>query len=252
MSEIVFVPFNGDELPVTLVDDKPFVVLKPVIEAIGLDFWSQAEKLKGKSWARTRLVPVRDSAGRAAEMVAVDVRTFLMLLATIDERRVAEHTRPKLVAYQAEVADAIEAYFTQGGVVNPRATEDQLMGLALRIEAQARVLQAVRGMVDPAWLEAKARVLAARAMGEEPQIEPADHPLTVSDYLTDRGIGGAELRSTSSSFGKMLKAYFQLEYHREPGKTERFVDGAMRSVFGYTESHRHLFDKVYGEIFEGD
>lgn len=64
--------------------------------------------------------------GKTRQMVAVDVRTFLMLLATIDARRVSEAARPLLVAYQAEVANVIEACWTKGGVINPRATEDQL------------------------------------------------------------------------------------------------------------------------------
>lgn len=124
MSEIIRVPFHGDELLTVEVDGKPHVALKPALEAIGLDSWTQIEKLRGKSWARTSLVLVRDGAGRSQETTVVDVRTFLMLLATIDERRVAEHVRPKLIDYQSEVADAIEAYWTRGRAVNPRAVDE--------------------------------------------------------------------------------------------------------------------------------
>lgn len=249
MSEIVHIPFHGDDLPVTLIGNRPHIVLKPAIEAVGLDYPTQYTKLQGRSWATVGQSPMVAEDGKNRVMVTVDVRTFLMLLATVDENRVAEEVRPKLIAYQSEVADAIEAYFTRGGAINPQATADQLIGLANRIEAQARVLQAVRGLVDPAWLEAKARVLTARALGEAPEIEPADHPLTVSDYLEDRGISGQTLRSVSPRFGKRLKAQYVVTHGREPGKTERFVDGAMREVFGYTESHRTLFDTVYTAMF---
>lgn len=112
MSEIVHIPFHGDELMATLVNGKPHVVLKPAIEAVGLDYKSQLDKLRGKSWATVGMSPMVAADGRLREMVTVDVRTLLMLLATIDEHRVAEHVRPKLIAYQAEVADVIESHFT--------------------------------------------------------------------------------------------------------------------------------------------
>jgi len=133
MSEIVHIPFHGDDLLATLVDGKPYVVLKPAMEALGVDPWSQAEKLKSKSWACTRLIPVQVPGDvQRREMVAVDVRTLLMLLATIDENRVAEHVKPKLIAYQAEVAEVIEQHFT---VPRPRSQIDVLRAALDQIEA---------------------------------------------------------------------------------------------------------------------
>jgi P22_AR N-terminal domain len=126
---LVKIPFHGDELLVVDVDGVPHVVLKPAIDAIGLDYWSQVEKLRTRSWATTSQCPVVAADGKARDMVTCDVRTFLMLLATIDERRVAKDVAPKLIAYQAEVADAIEAYWTKGGAINPRATDEQLAAI---------------------------------------------------------------------------------------------------------------------------
>lgn len=120
--DIVRVPFHGDEILTVEVDGKPHIILKPAVEALGVDYWTQAEKLRTRSWATTgqRLVVAAD--GKNREMLTCDVRSFLMLLATIDERRVAKDVRPKLITYQAEVADAIESYWTTGGALNPRAT----------------------------------------------------------------------------------------------------------------------------------
>lgn len=178
-------------------------------------------------------------------MQAVDVRTFLMLLATINEKHVAATVRPKLIAYQAEVADAIEAYWTKGGAINSRATEDQLADLIGRAEGQARVLQSLRGLVDGAWLEAKARHVAARALGEEPEVDPATRPLTVGEYLQDKGVKGADLRSMSTKLGVRVKGLFIGAHGRDPQKVDRFVDGALRSVYGYTEADRPLFDQAW-------
>ena len=250
MSEIVRVPFYGEDVLAVDVDGKAHVILKPALESIGVDYWAQIRKLRERSWAVTASKAATGSDGKTYEMLTCDVRTFAMLLATIDENRVGKDVKPKLVAYQAEVADVIEAYWTKGGAINPRATREQLQDIAATAEAQARVLQALTGIVDPAWLEAKARHVAARALGEEPEVEHDNRPLTVGEYLQEKGISGAELRSLSSGFGKKLKAlYRDRNGGKNPPNTERFVDGALRKVAGYTEAHRPLFDEVWASPY---
>lgn len=252
MTEIVRVPFHGDEVLTVDVDGNPHIVLKPAVESIGLDYWSQVEKLRGKSWARTRLIPVRDAAGRRQDTMVVDVRTFLMLLATIDERRVAKDVQPKLITYQAEVADVIEQYWTQGGAINPRATDDQLAAIIDRAKRQAEVLHALEGIVDSNWLEAKARHVAARALGEEPELDPSRRPLTTGEYLEDKGVRGEALRSMSPQFGKRLKAAYRRHHGQDPPEVERFVSGALRRVAGYTEADRVLMDQVWDSFYSED
>lgn len=247
MTEIVRIPFRGTELLAVDQGGKPHIVLKPALESIGVDYSAQLTKLRRRSWAGMGQSPI-PTPGGAQQMVTVDVRTFLMLLATIDESRVAEHVRPLLVAYQKEVADAVEAYWTKGGAINPRATEDQLAVIIGRAEAQARVLRTLDGLVDARWLEAKARHVAARALGEEPEIDPSTRPLTVGEYLADRGLSASALRSLSSSFGKRLKAVYVAEHGQQPPTVERFVDGALRQVAGYTEADRPLFDAVWSAL----
>lgn len=247
-TEIVRIPFQGSELLTVEVGGKPHVVLRPAFEAIGLDADHQIAKVQTQPWATTGVTPVVAGDGKARPMVTADIRTFLMALATIPASRVAEHVRPTLIAYQSEVADAIEAYWTQGGAINPRATDDQLATIIDRARAQAEVLRVLDGIVDKHWLEAKARHVAARALGEEPEIDPATRPLTVGEYLAERGVTGAALRSMSTTFGKRVKALYRLRHDAEPPKVERFVDGALRAVAGYTERDRPLFDAAWEQL----
>lgn len=111
MTEIVHVPFHNGEVLAVEIDDKPHVILRPALERLGVDYSTQLAKLRSRSWASVGFCPTQD---QYRDMVIVDVRTFLMLLATMDERRVAVETRPLLVAYQREVADVIEKHFTRG------------------------------------------------------------------------------------------------------------------------------------------
>lgn len=250
MTNIVKIPFHGEEILTVAVDGKPHIILRPAIERLGLDYRTQQRKLESKSWATVGMVPTVAADGKTRQMVTVDVRTFLMLLATVDEHRVSNEVRPILVAYQAEIADVIEAYWAKGGAINPRATEDQLTAVINRAERQARVLSTLKGIVDPAWLDAKGRHVAAIAMGIEPDIDPASRPLTVGQYLEGRGITGAALRSLSPSFGKHVKALFRQRYGTEPHKVDRFVDGALRPVAAYTEAHRDLFDQAWQALVD--
>lgn len=250
--EIVRVPFHGDEILCVNYDGHPEIVLRPVIDGLGIDYWKQVEKLRRRSWAVTHLrgVQVSEQAQRR-EMVTCDVRTFLMLLATIDESRVGKDVKPKLIAYQAEVADAIEAYWTKGGAINPRASREQLAEIADLANRQMAVLRLMDGIVDPRWLESKARHVAARALGEEPEEDPAARPITVGEFLGDQGVTTTAARKLAPNFGKKLKAAFIRRHGEPPGTSRRFIDGAQREVAVYTEADRDLFEQVWDAISGG-
>lgn len=157
MTEIKRIPFHGAEVLVVGTAGRPHIVLKPAVEHIGLDYSWQLQKLKGKSWATMGVTPTVGADGKTRDMVTVDLRTFLMMLATIDERRVNGQSRPILVADQSEIADVIEAYWTKGHVDNPRtlspfepiiftweelaAVVRQRHGLSLSVIHLRRVLQ---------------------------------------------------------------------------------------------------------------
>lgn len=253
MTELVRIPFHGDEILCVDDEGRPEVVLKPVIEGLGVDYWKQIEKLRRRSWAVTHLrqVQVSDQAQRR-EMLTCDVRTFLMLLATIDETRVGKDVAPKLIAYQAEVADAIEAYWIKGGAINPRASREQLAEIAGLAERQMAVLRLADGLVDSRWLESKVRHVMARALGEEPEDDPAGRPITVGEYLDEQGVTATAARKLSPRFGKKLKAAYVRRHGEIPGTARRFVDGAQRDVAVYTERDRDLFDTVWSEIGGGE
>ena len=113
MTELVHIPFRDGEVLAVEIDGKPHVVLRPALENIGLDFASQWRKLQGRSWATVGQATTVAADGRTRSMLTVDLRTFLMLLATVNEASVNESVRPALIAYQREVADVIERHFAK-------------------------------------------------------------------------------------------------------------------------------------------
>lgn len=182
----------------------------------------------------------------------IDRRTFTMWLGGLDENRVAEDARPALIAFQAEAADALDAYFHDGGAINPSATEDQLDRLARQAHAQASVLQSLRGIVDPKHLEAKGRIVLARALGETPELEPESIPLYVSDYLKSKGLASELVAAKASGFGRRLKGLYIAEHGEAPNLAfQELPNGTTREVCAYTQSDRDLFDQVWSRHYEG-
>lgn len=260
--EIATIPFHGTDVLAALIDGKEHIVLRPAIEPFGINYSSQLRKLKAKSWASVvNLTTQLPGDTQTREHATVDMRTFLMLLATINEKQVAPEVVDLLVKFQNEIADVIEAYFTRGGAINARATDGQLDSLADEVEAKraerkalvARldlsVIEALGTSVDPTWRESLARHRLAVYNGTAADIEPDNRMLMTQPYLLERGVSKADVGSIASVFGKRVKAAYVEAYGREPEMTLAMVNGREREVKGYYERDRHLFDAVFEQHY---
>ncbi|MDF2707047.1 MAG: hypothetical protein K0R62_2699 [Nonomuraea muscovyensis] len=245
-TEVVKLDLSAGSVQTVLIAGAPHIILKPAIEDLGLAYSPQLRKLKTRSWGVVTETVTTGSDGKSYEMTATTVRSFLMLLANINENRVAEHVRPTLVAFQNETADAIEAYWTEGGAINPRATEDQLDSLISRAKQQAEILSILSGIVSPEWLETKGRLVAARALGEEPDVDPLDIPLYVPDFLKDKGLKRKQIESVQSWFGRRAAAIFKAQTGEEIGTRQSDLpNGSVRETKAWTERHRPAFEETW-------
>jgi prophage antirepressor-like protein len=218
-------------------DEIPFVVTADMAKALGYRAARDLARLVADEEKGEHLVRTPGGDQRMSVLYEYGIYEAIFL-----------SRRPEAAAFKARVKEILREIRTNGGYISPTATEDQLAGIISRAESQAKVLSALKGIVNREWLEAKARHVAARALGEEPEINHLDRPLTVGEYLEDKGVTGEALRSLSPRFGKALKAAFVDRYDRKPATVDRFVDGALRKVAGYTERHRPLFDQVWREL----
>jgi hypothetical protein len=248
--EVVKLDLSAGSVQTVLVDGAPHIILKPAIDELGLDYSTQLAKLRSRSWATVGQSPMVADDGKVRSMAVVPLRTFLMLLATVNEHRVAEAHRDTLIAFQNETADAIEAYWAQGGAINPRATEDQLDSLISRAKQQAEVLSILSGIVAPEWLETKGRLIAARALGEEPEVDPLDVPLYVPDYLKSKGLKRREVESVQSWFGRRAASLYEAEHGEKPGKRQSDLpNGSVRETYAWTERHRPVFEETWDRYY---
>lgn len=248
-NQIVAIPFHGQTVQSVEVDGKPHVVFRPLVESIGLDYRSQSRRLSGKSWAGMVKMTI-PSKGGPQETTCIDVRTLTMWLATIDENRVSEEARPLVIAYQSEVADAIESYWTQGGAINPRATEHQKNALMFELRSQMELAQAAKGLIHDDFLEAKARIILARGMGEAPELDPATKPLYVQQFLKEKGLSKKQLSAKAPGFGKRLKNQWMKSHGTAPQKAPiELQNGRIIDVYGYTEADRPLMESIWQEHY---
>lgn len=243
MTALVPISIPGTTAQILAVaGDRQMVPIKPVCDALGIDVDSQRKKLDGADWASTVLITVVAADGKQREMVAIDADHLPMWLATIQVGRVSPDARPTLIAFQREAAKALRDYFYDGGAINPRATTDQLDLIQRRVS----IVQALRGVVADDYLDAKGRILLGQAMGERPELDEAKRPLYVQTYLTNRGVGRTEVKAIGSQFGKLLRAAYFVEHGDQPPKApQELAGGRIVDVYAYTESDRHLFDRVW-------
>jgi hypothetical protein len=88
-----------------------WVSLRRCCEALGLDFATQFTKLKAKSWATIGLITTVAQDGKSRELTVIGLDSVPMWLATIDEGRVADEVKPKLVVYQKECVTVLRDHF---------------------------------------------------------------------------------------------------------------------------------------------
>ncbi|MFC9766818.1 phage antirepressor N-terminal domain-containing protein, partial [Rhodococcus jostii] len=176
-------------------DGKSLAAFRPMVEFFGLDFASQYTKLKKKAWATIVNFTTVGADGKSRDMAGIDRRTTGMWLATLDENRVAEDKRTDLRAYQAEAADALDAYFHQGVAVNPRVDEHQVNALIFQSRAQMELCAAAKGLIHPDHLEAKARVVLARGLGEHAELDQSRRPLYTQSFLKGKNLSRKEMAS---------------------------------------------------------
>lgn len=139
-AELVPVTVPGADLPLqaTNADGRPLVAFRPLCDSLGVDFSSQLKRLKGRSWATVVVITTVAADGKRREMAMVDRRTLTMWLATIDESKVSASARARVIAYQAEAADALDAYFNQRTAAPAMNQLDVLRAALDQIEAAQR------------------------------------------------------------------------------------------------------------------
>jgi len=122
-SALVPVQFHGASLITTIIDGVPHVALRPICDAIGVDWQAQHARIKRH--------PVLNSVVSVTKTTGSDGKQYDMLLLPLDKlngwlfgvsvNRVRPELREKLTQYQAECFDVLAQHF--GAATKPPVSE---------------------------------------------------------------------------------------------------------------------------------
>lgn len=113
--ERVISKINGIDIVTVEKDGEIFVPIKPICEAIGINYTTQVEKLQKHHILSGSTVPLRGivaADGKGREMLCLPLRFVYGWLFTISPANVAESVRESVVKYQMECYNALYDHFT--------------------------------------------------------------------------------------------------------------------------------------------
>lgn len=121
--QVALVPFRGTAIPTAKLNGIVHVFMKPVAEAIGVPWAGQRQRINRhpvlKSCASIMLAQLPGDR-QAREHVTLPMSYLNGWLFTISAERANETVRDRLIAYQRECFDVLDAYWRRGFVANPR------------------------------------------------------------------------------------------------------------------------------------
>ena len=124
------VEFHGATLVTTLVDGVPHVALRPLCDAIGIDWQGQHKRLSSHP-ILSSVVSVTETTGgdgKTYKMTCLPLKHLNGWLFGVDANRVDPAVRERLLEYQRECYDALADYWQKGAATNPRGGASALVG----------------------------------------------------------------------------------------------------------------------------
>ena len=144
--EIRTFQFDGDFLPTFMHEGEPWVAMRPIVEALGMSWGSQRQKLmsqQGKYQLRAD-IGTEVKNGQRYRMASMPIAKLPLWLASINPRKIKDKDRrEKVELYQEQSAIALHDFWTTGVAIHP-AVKDDLAGLVTDVDP--KVMQALGGM----------------------------------------------------------------------------------------------------------
>jgi len=239
------IPFQYKDAPVRTVwiDGKPWFVLVDLCSVLHLSNPGQVVSRLGDGV--TSSYPIADSLGRIQDTTIVSESGMYRVVLRSD--------KPEALAFQAWITEEVlpsirekGSYSLLGVTPTPNAEDPALV----RAKGLMELVALAKDVISPDYLEAKARIVLARAMGDTPEIETSARPLYVQDYMREQGVSNDNIKSYAPTFGKYVKKAYKAERGVEPGKRfDETPSGQVREVCVYTEADRPIFDRAWSESY---
>ena len=106
------VKFNNQQVPVFIQGDKPYVLMKPICENIGLDWNSQKKRINRNAvLSKGKVMMTSPSNGGDQEYIALPLGMLNGWLMGVDANKVKPEIKDTLIKYQLECYDVLYQHF---------------------------------------------------------------------------------------------------------------------------------------------
>jgi hypothetical protein len=146
---------------------------------------------------------------------------------------------------QALVYFAIKTREAETGLPAPTPKAITAAAGPLPYRDQAEILAILRPVLPEPYATATAKVILARAMGERPELEPAETPLYAATFLAEKGHKAKTVAKFQSGFGARVSNAFLKRHGRRPEKIPGPAGSRIDKVAVYSDEDRPLLEEVY-------
>lgn len=135
MSDILKVPFLGNEITIVAHNGEPYVAMRSIVDGMGLAWQPQHEKVRQR-FSRGVTEIVMPSNGGPQAMTCMPLRKLPAWLYSIHANKVKPEKRNMIIRYQEECDEVLWQYWTTG-YVKRESVKARLAELA-EIEAESK------------------------------------------------------------------------------------------------------------------
>lgn len=241
MNELIPFAYEGSSVRVLRGEDgNARFVAKDVCAALGLSNPRSSLALLDEDEKGVHSV---DTPGGAQKLAVVSEAGLYSLI--------LRSRKPEAKAFKRWVThEVLPSIRKNGGYINPRADEHQINAIIRQAQMQMELCQAAKGLIHADHLEARARVVLARGLGEFPELDAERRPLYTQDFLKGKGLAGKALKRVAPNFGKRVKAAYIDRHGQAPKQYPmNLSNGQTRQVNAYTEADRSLMQDVWDAYY---
>ena len=140
MNEVIRVPFAENEITVIEANGRQYVALKPLCETLGLSWPAQYELIHRDPVLKKEVLVLQcQTNGGMQKMVSLPIDSLNGWLFKIPASRYTGARRETIIKYQQECYKTLNAYFHNGGAINPDITLEQAKAVSEEIARQVGV-----------------------------------------------------------------------------------------------------------------
>jgi hypothetical protein len=188
MNEITRIPFHGDEILAVEQNGKKYVAMKPIVEAMGLDWKNQYNLIKRDTvLSEGMVVTTIPSNGGLQETVCLPLEYLNGWLFKVPASRYSGKKREAIELYQRECYHALYDYWHNGGAVNPQLDEGQAAQVIGKIAESGRdlfsgeVIDLLKMLCAQLEENSRSIMIAAQRVVYLENFEPAGRPFEISE-----------------------------------------------------------------------